>query len=157
MVHPRPQTPQGESEAKPGKLLLIILKFNKYIWHKGGPWCIVQSISSKRGYVVRNMLRRRVNAKTTSYALIITYRNIPNIRYRTTNDKKGQVTIGHLFPLSKTFKYNLHPPPHPISQTSQYKLYIKAPFVLVSEPEVTRRKHIVHLTGFDAYSSICMS
>ena len=46
---------------------------------------------------------------------------------------------------------------NPTSLTSQYKLYITAYWVSIwTTPEVIRRIHVVHPTGFDAYSSIYM-
>ena len=45
VVHPQPQTPQGDSVAKSETLLLIILSI---VWYKGGPWTLVQSVFQKK-------------------------------------------------------------------------------------------------------------
>ena len=62
MVHPRPQTPQGESVAKPETLLLIILS----IACKYGPWQHVQSVIQKAKSVDKNILGRWLKVETAS-------------------------------------------------------------------------------------------
>ena len=53
VVHPRPQTPQGESVAKPETPLLIIIS----IACKWGPWQHVQSVIRKAKSVDKNILK----------------------------------------------------------------------------------------------------
>ena len=83
---------------------------------------------------------------------------IVNIWYRTTSAREGQATTGHPFPHQQTHNYMLCP----ISriQTHSYiyiYIYILVQTVISVQAklEVVRRKHIVHLTGFGAYSSTC--
>ena len=71
-----------------------------------------------------------------------------------TSAREGQVTTGHPFPNQQTHNYMLRP----ISriQTHSY-IYILVQTIMSVQAklEVVRRKHIVHLTGFGAYSSTC--
>ena len=62
VVHPRPQTPQGESVAKPETPLLIILS----IACKWGPWQHVQSVIRKAKSVDKNILGRWLKIETAS-------------------------------------------------------------------------------------------
>ena len=62
VVHPRPQTPQGESVAKPETPLLIILS----IACKWGPWQHVQSVIQKAKSVDKNILGRWLKVETAS-------------------------------------------------------------------------------------------
>ena len=62
VVHPRPQTPQGESVAKPETPLLIILS----IACKWGPCQHVQSVIRKAKSVDKNILGRWLKTETAS-------------------------------------------------------------------------------------------
>ena len=62
VVHPRPQTPQGESVAKPETPLLIILS----IACKWGPWQHVQSVIRKAKSVDKNILGMWLKIETAS-------------------------------------------------------------------------------------------
>ena len=94
MVHSWPQTPQGESVAKPGTPLVITLSivFKSHIGEvrgnlsnpfvrKDSPWTEISS------------------AETVSHISIISYCiDIVSIRYSETSVRKRQLTLGHPFP-----------------------------------------------------------
>ena len=62
VVHPRPQTPQGESVAKPDTPLLIILS----IACKWSPWQHVQSVIRKAKSVDKNIIGKWLKIGTAS-------------------------------------------------------------------------------------------
>ena len=107
VVHPRPQTPQGESVAKPETPLLIILS----IACKWGPWQHVQSIirkAKKRGQKhPREVVKNRNSIPNIKVNTL--QAKIVNIRYRTTSAREGQATTGHPFPHQQTHNYMLRP------------------------------------------------
>ena len=106
MVHPRPQTPQGESVAKPETPLLIILS----IACKWGPWQHVQSVIQKAKSVLKTILGRVVKNRNSipNKSQYITSKDSQH-PYRTTIAREGQATTGHPFPHQQTHNYMLRP------------------------------------------------
>ena len=147
MVHPRPQTPQGESVAKPETPLLIILS----IACKWGPWQHVQSVIQKAKSVDKNILGRWSKIETASQ----TQKSIHN-KQRQSTSGIGQPVPGKGRPPQAI--------PSPISrhiitcyvryQGSKHTvIYILVQTIISVQAklEVVRRKHIVHLIGFGAF------
>ena len=106
MVHPRPQTPRGESVAKPETPLLIILTIAcKY----EVTTCLAHYSKSK----VREQKHPRevVKIRNSSIPHISQYitAKIVKIRYWTTSAREGQATTGHPFPHQQTHTCMLRP------------------------------------------------
>ena len=151
VVHPRPQTPQGESVAKPETPLLIML-----------------SIACKHevhGNFFSPLFEREVRGQKHPREMVINRNSMPNIsqyitskgcqhRYRTTSAPEGQATTGHPFPNQQTHNYMLCPISRIQLHISIYTL-VQTIISVQAKLEVLRRKHIVHPTGFGAYSSSC--
>ena len=102
LVHPRPQTPQGESVAKFGTSLLIILSVACQSHIEEVPFLFC---GQKHPWEV-DLCRNRVSV---SHTLIISYWvNIANIRYRATGRVRPPYAIP--FSINKASIYKSHIP-----------------------------------------------